>query len=72
MSSDEFGAVVVGTVETAIARHCLEVRPYWLHDLQVSIMEHVVPDRVAMYYAKKEVRDWKERGDRTWAEKKQS
>lgn len=72
MNSDEFGAALVDIVDTAITRRYVEVSPYWLVDLQLAIMQLVLPERVAVYFATEELRDKKGRQESMWAEKKNS
>lgn len=71
VDSYEFGAAVVDTVDTAVARHCVELMPNWRDDLARGILE-VFPERVLLYLAAENVRGKKEREDRVFTEKKHS
>jgi len=69
ITADAYGEAVVGGVDGAVRRKWREMRPYWGHDLQLSIGENVLPESWFTYFSREELRLKKNRWDVTMAKR---
>ncbi|KAK0662104.1 hypothetical protein QBC41DRAFT_235377 [Cercophora samala] len=63
VTAEVFGGYVVGGIDGAVRRKWREVRPYWGHDLQLGLMDRVLPDSMLTHFSREELRAKKERWD---------
>lgn len=70
VTADEFGSYVVGGIDGAVKRKWREVRPYWGHDLQLGLMDRVLPDSMLTHFSREELREKKVMWDAIMAKRR--
>lgn len=69
-TSDLYGSAVVGSVEGAVRQRRREVRPYWRHDLEIGVMERILPEPVMTHFSREKLREKKQRSERNLAKRR--
>ncbi|KAK0647008.1 hypothetical protein B0T16DRAFT_171752 [Cercophora newfieldiana] len=70
ITADVFGSYVVGGIDGAVSRKWREVRPYWGHDLQIGLMDRILPESMLTHFAREELREKKNRWDAIMAKRR--